>query len=148
MLRTLIAELRAVSPIVYAILLGLVLAGAFVATHQDWRLYQRLADDGMHVQGWVTGKDLIGGKRVDYAFRLGDKTYSGSSVAGYGNPPFSELKTDDEVIVFFLPKDPAVSALGVPKEHVDEQHKWEAWALILLLPALAIGVFGELKRHG
>lgn len=148
MLRTLIAELRAVNRFVWAGLLLLGLAGAFVKTHQDWRLYQRLDDGGMHVMGWVTGKDLIGGKKVDYAFRVGEKTYSGSGAAGYGNPPFSELKTDDPVLVFFLPKDPAVSALGIPADHVVEQHKWEAWMLIFLVPTVIAAIFGELRRHG
>ncbi|MBI3553077.1 MAG: hypothetical protein HY077_11230 [Elusimicrobia bacterium] len=148
MLRTLIAELKALRPIVWVILLCSALMAAFLYKHQDWRLHQTLYERGIHTQGWVTGKDLIGGRKVEYAFRAGEKTYRGTGEAGYGNPPFASLSADDQVLVFYLPQAPEVSALGDPKLHNEDQHRWMGWGLVLFLPPFLLALAAELKRHG
>jgi hypothetical protein len=147
MLRTLISELRALPRFVYVLLLAAVFAGVFLATHRDWRLYQKLYNHGVHTTGWVTSKDIMGGRNVDYAFRVGEKLYRGTSASGYGNPPFADLRLDDSVLLFYLPSDPSVSALGDAKQHIQDQHRWMAWAMILLLPAFGLALAGELRRH-
>ncbi len=148
MLSTLIAELRQLRPWVYLSALTVAVLSIFLYFHQDWRLQQRLYADGAHTSGWVTSKDIVGGKKVDYAFRVGERLYRGTGVAGYGNPSFSQLMMDDTVLVFYLPKDPSVSALGDPKEHVEDQHRWMAWALVFFVPSLLMALRAELKGHG
>jgi hypothetical protein len=146
-LAKLIEELRAVKPVVWAVVAFLALMGAFLYKHQDWRVSQKLYEQGVHAEGAVTAKDF-NGERIDYAFRSGEKLYRGSGTAGYGNPTFADLHVDDPVVVFYLPADPSVSEPGDPKLRIDDQHRWLAWSLMIFVPLAAILVAGELKRHG
>ncbi len=148
MLRTLIAELKALRPIVWVLAAAAFVMAVFLYMHQDWRLHERLYEKGMHAEGVVTAKDVVGGKTVEYSFRVGEKSYRGQSTAGYGNPSFAALSLDDQVIVFYLPEDPSVSTMGDPKLRVEDQHRWMAWALILFLPGVVSALASELKKHG
>lgn len=144
----LIRELKALSPFVWVGVAGVAIIGTLLYTHQDWRLYQQLDNEGLHAQGWVTDKDIVGGKNVNYAFRVGDKVYRGTGTGGYTNPSFPELSPDDPVLVYYLPRDPQVSGLGDPALRVEDQHRWEAWGLVLFVPLFLFALRAELKSHG
>jgi hypothetical protein len=146
-LAKLISELRAVKPFVWGVVAVLALTAAFLYKHQDWRVSQKLYENGAHAEAVVTGKDFDT-ERFEYAFRVGERSYRGSGTGGYGNPSFAELHVDDPVVVFYLPADPAVSEPGDPKLRVEDQHRWLAWSLILFVPLAAALLAGELKRHG
>jgi hypothetical protein len=124
---------------------GVAALGAFLLS-SDWPKYRRLMDHGAGVDGRVTGKGLVGGRKVHYSFLVGGRLYSGTGRAGYGNPEYDQLSEDDEVIVFYLPKNPDVSCLGDPKEHIRDQNRVMSLALLVFTPVLLLALGRELRR--
>jgi len=126
---------------------ALVAAAAFVYANRDWARYQRLEREGLGVDGIVTGKDHER-RIVHYSFEFKDKLYGGSDKAGRGSPEFDAIEIDDQVVVFFLPRDPDQSSLGHPKEHLKAQNRLIAWGLVAAILPLALALRRELKRFG
>ncbi len=127
-----------------ALACGLILA--VVLGGRDWPRYRRLQERGVGTDGWVTGKDLLGRRKVSYSFEAGGRLYSGAGIPGHGNPGFAELSVGDRVIVFYLPKDPEISSLGDPKELLRDQNRAMALALLAFLPVLAWFLSRELRK--
>ncbi|HEV8583608.1 MAG TPA: DUF3592 domain-containing protein, partial [Methylomirabilota bacterium] len=101
--------------------------------------YSRFEAHGANVQGVVTGTTCGNHATFAYAFRVGDKTYTGSGAAGYGNPSCASLKTGDIVVVRYLVADPAQSLPGdINARLSNEWHSVVTGALVLPAAALFI----------
>lgn len=128
------------------LVIALAAALASIVARQDWPRYSRLKAQGVGTDGWVTAKGLNGRGKVNYSFNVADRLYSGVGRSGYGNPEFDELSAGDKVIVFYLPKDPDVSVLGDPKEHLRDQNLVIVFCLALFTPVLVWALSRELKK--
>lgn len=125
---------------------GIALLAFLIIGRADRPRYRRLQAEGVGTDGWVTAKDLIGRKKVHYSFMADGRLYSGVGRPGYGNREFEELSVGDKVIVFYLPKDPDVSSLGDPKEHLRDQDRDIVLSLLIFIPVILWFLSRELKR--
>lgn len=127
---------------------GLAAAAALlvVVSPFQWPKYRRLMTEGTWTNGWVVSKDAKRGRKVYYAFTVSEREYSGIGRAGYGNREFDELGVGDRVVVFYLPKDPDVSTLGDPAEHLREQNRVILLGVFLAVPGIFWAVRRELAR--
>jgi hypothetical protein len=78
-----------------------------------WRFY-RLASRGRPVEAIVNQTEPQNHQTVHYTYRIGSDTYVGKGHAGYGNPPFRDLRAGQSVHAFYLPDRPEDSCLGDP----------------------------------
>lgn len=122
-------------------------AAAWLAREQ-WPKHLRLLREGTPTTGVVTAKGLGGGEAVNYSYWVDGSLHSGIGRAGFGTASFDKLEVDDNVLVVYSKKDPDVSTLGDPKEHMRGQNRLIALGLILALPVLYWALARELKSAG
>ncbi len=125
---------------------AVALALAVALWRLDWPLYRRLHEQGTPADGWVEAKDLHGGRTVEYAYTVGARTFTGTGTAGYGNPEFQDLSPGDRVLVFYLARDPSVSALGDPELRLRQQNRIIFISLLVAAAALAAVLGRELAK--
>ena len=126
--------------------IGAVLLLAFFLGRSDWPKYRRLQVEGVALDGWVTEKNIVDQNTVSYSFMVGERVYSGLGRGGYGNGSFNDLSVGDRVVVFYLPKDPRISCMGGPKEHLREQNRAISLGLLIFVPILAWALGRELRK--
>ena len=74
--------------------------------------FYRLKQNGIRTSGVVTQLQPSNHQSVNYSFELAGKTYSNIGRAGFGNPEFCCLTVGQNLIVYYLPADPADIVLG------------------------------------
>ena len=111
-----------------------------------WPDYRRLAHHGRATTGWVTATGLNGQRKVNYSFAADGRIYSGLGRAGFGAPNFTSLQKGDDVLVFYLPKEPEVSVLGDPGDHLRQQNRILAFILTFIGIAVFVGIRKELRQ--
>lgn len=100
---------------------AVLFAGGCWVAKQDWPKYMHLREHGVGANGWVTSKDE-GTGRIHYSFMVDEREYSAWDRPGLGTLRFREAAIGDAVVVFYDPRDPAVSGLGDPKERLRRQN--------------------------
>ena len=114
-MRTLITKQSMI--VLYAVLSGVF---AIIAGRTGEILtYWRLLNDGRATLGTVARTACDAHASVFYRFTVTGREYTGRGSAGYGTPECRQLRENDQVVVYYLPSDPAVSQPG------DIRERWE-----------------------
>lgn len=101
---------------------------------------QELTTNGQSVYGQVLAKYPENHASISYSYVVDGVQYHGSGSAGFGNPPFDEIKPGQDVVVIYDPADPSISYLGSPEAKLINQRTGKAlftftmsfvWLLIL-----------------
>ncbi len=98
--------------------------------------YSRFEAHGADAKGVVTATTCGDHQSFAYAFRVGERTYTGRGGAGYGNPSCPSLKPGDLVVVRYLTTDPAQSLPGDIDARLSNE--WQSVALGAFFLPLAL----------
>lgn len=66
-----------------------------------------------------------------YLFKVGAVVLRGRSALGNGTAPCWSLRSDDQMVLYYLPDDPSVNALGNPRENF--KTKMVFWTVMLFI---------------
>lgn len=122
-------------------------AAWLVFSQRDWIHYRRLDKGGRGADGWVTSKSSGPDRLIYYSFKVGSRQFDGVQEADGATPEFDSLGIGDDLVVFYLSADPAVSCVGAPTEHLREQNLVLAWGMLLgIWPAIWL-MRRELRRQ-
>jgi hypothetical protein len=76
--------------------------------------FYRLQNAGVATKAVVTGLEEANHQSVYYAYHIEGNAFSGIGRGGFGNPEFPNLRVGQRVTVFYLPRSPSESCLGLP----------------------------------
>src|SRR5437868_3435520 len=74
--------------------------------------YKMLVEKGVRTTAKVTRKECWNHGTIYYIFEVGGQEYTGNGLSGNGVPHCHELRQGDEITVYYLPRNPNISATG------------------------------------
>lgn len=107
--------------------------------------YFALVRHGIAVEATVLRTEPMNHQLVHYSYIVDGRQYRDSGMAGVGNPCFKCLRPGDRIQAFYTETDHAVSVLGEPGPHFEN----ELWSVLgggLLLPTMVALVFTLRRR--
>lgn len=123
----------------YAI--GWVLLSALIVTvlgSHGWLDYRRLIARGVETKGTVVDLYPKNHRHVRYRYEVAGNSFQGIMSSWPPNPPMEQLSPGNDVVVYYDPERPHISALGDPKPIFDNE---TIYILIgaLIFPSLIVG---------
>ena len=96
----------------------------------------KLTKYGIETKAYVKYLEPQNHRAVHYTFKVGAREYQGVGRAGFGNATFDQLSPGQEVVAFYLPSNPDMSCIGVPRQIL-----WNNVVPLLLLAVISVAAF-------
>jgi len=90
------------------------IAIAILLTSQNVPTFRRLATRGVEARGIVLELHPEIHATLTYKYQVGGSTFRGQTQPWPPNPPLQQIKVGQEVVIYYDPEHPEVSALGDP----------------------------------
>ena len=94
--------------------------------------YRRLAEFGVQATGTVTALTPQMHNTAGYKYSVTGREFQGSRGSWGPNPPLDEMHIGDQVVVYYDPRQPAVSVLGDPRPMLDNEITFVVLATLMM----------------